>query len=54
MYAGITSLLVDKSDKSGDQVKGMNSREGESVNFDLVVSIAETPKINEWLGKIDD
>lgn len=54
MYAGITSLLVDKSDKNGDQVKGMTSREGESVNFDLVVSIAETPKINEWLGKIDD
>ncbi len=31
----------------------MNSREGESVNFETVVSIAETPKINEWLGKMD-
>jgi dynein heavy chain 1 len=32
----------------------MNSREGETVDFEAPVNIAEDPKINVWLGKVDD
>ncbi len=32
----------------------MNSKEGESVEFEKPVSIAEDPKINVWLSKVDN
>lgn len=53
MYAGITSLKIEKSDKNEDIIIGMLSKEGEYVPFDQKVFIAEDPKINEWLTKID-
>lgn len=54
MYAGITTLTSQKNEKNDDIVKGMNSKEGESVAFDVDVNVGEDPKINVWLGKVDD
>ena len=53
MYAGITSLKIEKSDKNDDIIIGMLSKEGEYVIFDQKILVAETPKINEWLTLID-
>lgn len=54
MYAGITTLINHKNEKNEDIVDGMNSREGESVTFDSTINVAEDPKVNVWLGKVDD
>lgn len=54
MYAGITTLTSIKNQKNDDIVKGMNSKEGEAVSFDTEVNIGDDPKVNIWLGKIDD
>ncbi|EAR94592.2 dynein heavy chain, cytoplasmic protein (macronuclear) [Tetrahymena thermophila SB210] len=54
MYAGITTLTSEKNEKNDDIVKGMNSKEGESVAFDTDINVGEDPKINVWLGKVDD
>lgn len=54
MYAGITTLDTEKSEKGEDLVTGMNSREGENVRFAKHVNITEDPRINEWLTKVDD
>lgn len=53
MYAGITSLDVEVQAK-GDLIKGMNSKEGESVVFVQNVDISEDPSINVWLTKMDN
>lgn len=52
MYAGIVSLL-SKKEANDDVVLGMCSKEGESVNFFKDVKIAEDPRINIWLSKVD-
>lgn len=54
MYAGITTLSSVKNDKNDDIIKGMNSKEGEQVQFDTDVNLGEDSKINVWLGKVDD
>jgi dynein heavy chain 1 len=51
MFAGITSLT---NEQNGDVITGMNSREGESVKFDVSVKISDDPKINIWLTKVQD
>ncbi len=51
MYAGITTV---NSLENGDIVTGMNSREGEQVKFEKDIKISEDPKINVWLGKIEE
>lgn len=51
MYAGITTVV---NEESGDVITGMNSREGEQVMFEKPIRISEDPKINVWLGKIED
>lgn len=53
MYAGIVSLIAQK-EGNDDVVQGMCSREGESVHFVNHVKIAEDPRINIWLGKVDN
>lgn len=52
MYAGIVSLLAIK-EGNDDVVQGMCSREGEQVMFVKEVKIAEDPRINIWLAKVD-
>jgi len=32
----------------------MNSKEGESVNFEKTVNVTEDPRINVWLTKVDE
>lgn len=54
MYAGITTLMNEKNDKNYDIVKGMNSKEGESVAFDTDINVGEDSRVNIWLGKVDD
>lgn len=54
MYAGITTLSSVKNEKNDDVIKGMNSKEGEQVQFDTDVNLGEDSKINVWLGKVDD
>lgn len=53
MYAGITSLKSEK-ENGNDIILKMCSREGEIVDFKKPVSIAEDPKINVWLTKVDN
>lgn len=54
MYAGITTLTNEKNEKNDDIVKGMNSKEGESVKFDNDINVGDDPKVNVWLSKVDD
>lgn len=53
MYAGITSLKSER-ENGNDIILKMCSREGEIVDFKKPVSIAEDPKINAWLTKVDN
>lgn len=53
MYAGIV-LLQSEKEGSDDVVKGMCSKEGEQVGFFKDVKIAEDPRINVWLSKVDN
>ena len=52
MYAGIVTLQSQK-EGADDVVFGMCSKEGEIVNYNNLVKIAEDPRINIWLGKVD-
>lgn len=54
MYAGITTLTNQKNEKQEDIVMGMNSKEGETVAFDTHINVGEDPRVNVWLGKVDD
>jgi dynein heavy chain 1 len=54
MYAGITQLKAEKNEKNDYSLLGMRSREGEEVDFENKISIAEDSRINIWLGKVDD
>ncbi len=54
MYAGISSLNSEKNQNNDDIITGMNSREGESVNYEIKINIGEDSRINVWLGKNDD
>jgi dynein heavy chain 1 len=51
MYAGIAALELPAD--NAELVSGMHSREGENVHFETPVNVAEEPKINVWLGKVD-
>jgi hypothetical protein len=54
MFAGITTVISEKDANDGDVITGMNSREGESVNFFTKVNIAEDSTIYKWLTKIEE
>lgn len=54
MFAGITTVISEKGPDDGDIITGMNSREGESVNFSTKVSISEDSTIYKWLTKIEE
>lgn len=51
MYSGIVAL---ESEQAGVIVTGMSSREGECVGFETPVALGEEPRINVWLGQVDD
>jgi dynein heavy chain 1 len=53
MYAGIVTLISEK-EGADDVVKGMCSKEGETVAYKNFVKIVEDPRINVWLGKVDN
>ena len=36
-----------------DQVVGMSSREGEIVQYDTLIDVKKTPKINDWLSLVE-
>ena len=49
MFAGLSGLLVDDE----TSIVGFTSKEGEEVRLKKEVSLAKTPKINEWLAAIE-
>ncbi len=50
MFAGVYSILLNEDNTI---VHGVSSKEGEEVIFRTPVSIAENPKINDWLSLIE-
>lgn len=50
MFQGINSVNYEND---GNELVGMNSREGESVAFHDKVSIVEDPTIYVWLTKVE-
>lgn len=54
MFAGITTVVAEKDASDNDIICGMNSREGESVQFFTKVNISEDATIYKWLTKIEE
>jgi dynein cytoplasmic 1 heavy chain len=52
MFAGIASLATDPSDESC--VVGFVSKEGEKVFLTREISLVKTPRVNEWLGLLEN
>ncbi|CAM9594499.1 unnamed protein product [Lampetra planeri] len=50
MFAGVSSIILNED---SSVVLGVASREGEEVLYKTPVSIAEHPKINEWLTLVE-
>jgi len=51
MFMGIASITHENN---GIDLHGMNSPEAEYVKFSTVVNIAEDPKIDRWLTRLED
>ncbi|KAL9078918.1 MAG: hypothetical protein Q9157_002174 [Trypethelium eluteriae] len=49
MFAGVAALVTDDD----STIAGFRSREGEEVPLKKFISLAKTPKINEWLGALE-
>lgn len=49
MFAGVSSIILNEDNTV---VLGLSSKEAEEVRFVTPVSIAEHPKINEWLTMV--
>ncbi|KAH8028133.1 hypothetical protein HPB51_013180 [Rhipicephalus microplus] len=50
MFAGVASIVLNEENTL---VTGLSSKEGEEMVFSTPVSIAENPKINEWLTLVE-
>ncbi|XP_064484606.1 dynein heavy chain, cytoplasmic-like isoform X2 [Ornithodoros turicata] len=50
MFAGVASIILNEDNTL---VRGLSSKEGEEMLFSTPVSIAENPKINEWLTLVE-
>uniref|UniRef100_A0A023FN94 Dynein heavy chain linker domain-containing protein n=1 Tax=Amblyomma cajennense TaxID=34607 RepID=A0A023FN94_AMBCJ len=50
MFAGVSSIILNEDNTL---VTGLSSKEGEEMVFSTPVSIAENPKINEWLSLVE-
>lgn len=51
MFAGLSSLSLDSEES---QIEGMASREGETIPFAAPIVLAEYPKINDWLARLEE
>ncbi|KAL8759989.1 MAG: hypothetical protein Q9199_000365 [Rusavskia elegans] len=49
MFAGISGLLLDQE----STILGFTSKEGENVMLKSPISLAKTPKINDWLAALE-
>ncbi|KAF2473666.1 uncharacterized protein BDR25DRAFT_256486 [Lindgomyces ingoldianus] len=49
MFAGISGLVTDEN----STILGFTSKEGEEVMLRKEISLAKTPRINEWLGALE-
>ncbi len=49
MFAGISGLITDDD----SVITGFTSKEGETVNLKTGLSLAKLPKVNEWLGALE-
>ncbi|THY74507.1 dynein heavy chain [Aureobasidium pullulans] len=49
MFAGISGVVTDEE----ANITGITSREGEQVMLKKIVSLAKTPRVNEWLGALE-
>ncbi|TYZ65491.1 hypothetical protein PybrP1_001542, partial [[Pythium] brassicae (nom. inval.)] len=60
MFAGVAALEIDDDNDSGGGgapstvIRGMVSREGEVVRFRQPVTPQDDPRINVWLGKVEE
>lgn len=50
MFAGISTLQIDEEET---QLLGFASHEGEEVDFRSPITLAEYPRINDWLAKVE-
>ncbi|XP_050037127.2 dynein heavy chain, cytoplasmic isoform X2 [Dermacentor andersoni] len=50
MFAGVAAIVLNEDNTL---VTGLSSKEGEEMVFSTPVSIAENPKINEWLTLVE-
>ncbi|GAA6059654.1 hypothetical protein JCM10212_004157 [Sporobolomyces blumeae] len=50
MFAGLSAISLDEGHT---KIEGMSSREGEEVPFSTPIVLAEYPKINDWLSKLE-
>ncbi|CAN7982336.1 unnamed protein product [Ixodes hexagonus] len=50
MFAGVAAIVLNEDNTL---VTGLSSKEGEEMTFSTPVSIAENPKINEWLSLVE-
>ena len=50
MFAGLSSITLDEEHS---RIEGMASREGEEVPFSTPILLADYPKINDWLTKLE-
>lgn len=50
MFAGISTLQIDEEET---RLLGFASREGEEVGFRSPIILAEYPRINDWLAKVE-
>lgn len=49
MFAGISGLVTDEE----GTIVGMTSKEGEQVPLQKTISLIKTPRVNEWLGLLE-
>lgn len=50
MFAGAANLLLDDDLL---YIEGLASREGEEIHFVSSISLKDTPKINDWLARVE-
>ncbi|KAK4049755.1 dynein heavy chain [Microbotryomycetes sp. JL221] len=51
MFAGLSAIRVDDE---AQMILGMSSREGEEVPFSKPIILADFPRVNDWLTKLEN
>lgn len=49
MFAGISGLITDEE----NNIVGITAKEGEQVDLKKTISLTKTPRVNEWLGLLE-